>query len=459
MKHLPACLKVLAIDDDPANLELVSAALNREEVELYTAGGPREGLRLFAEKRPHLVLVDLMMPEMDGIEVLEEVLALDPGVDVILMTAHYSSESAVQAIRKGAADYLEKPLDLQKLRERVDLLAIELQRRRRAHELDGELVDAYQFQGIVGRSPLMLDLFGTLRRVGRHFRSVLVLGETGTGKELVASALHRLSPVAGRKFAVCNCSAISDTLVESELFGYTRGAFTGATQDKIGLFEFADGGVVFLDEIGEMPLAAQAKLLRVIQNQEIQRVGSPAARKIDVRVIAATHRDLKREVAEKRFREDLFYRLSMVSIEIPPLRKRKEDLPLLQRFLVEKFSEQYGKSIKGVTRRAEALLARYPWPGNVRELENVIGNACMMAEGDVLDVADLPDYLKNPAPAKLDADTELLSLEAVQQRHIARVLESVGGNKARAAEVLQISRSALYASLAKIESEQRASAS
>ncbi len=387
-------------------------------------------------------------------EVLERMVAADPGTNVILMTAHYSTDSAVEAIRKGAYDYLTKPLDVLSLQGRITALLEEAKQRQHTLELELELLKAYEFQGIIGRSPLMLEVFAGVRRVAPHFRNVLVLGATGTGKELVARALHRLSPVASKQLAVCNCSALVETLMESELFGYVRGAFTGATQDKVGLFEYANGGTVFLDEIGDLPLPAQAKLLRVLQNQEVQRVGSPAARKIDVRVIAATHRDLRALVKEGQFREDLYYRLSMVELHLPRLRDRKEDFPLLLRHFTQKFAAAYNKPIRGITRRAQALLARYSWPGNVRELENVLGNACMMVAGSVIDANDLPSYLS--AGTALPQQDGLLTLEEIQKRHVLHVLEQVGNNKARAAEILDISRATLYSFLAKSESEAKA---
>jgi len=308
--------------------------------------------------------------------------------------------------------------------------------------LEHELMETYQLDGMIGRSPLVLDVFARTVRVAPHFRTALVTGATGTGKELVARALHHHSPVAAKPFAVCNCSAIVDTLFESELFGYVRGAFTGANQDKAGLFEFANGGTVFLDEIGELPLNAQAKLLRVLQNQEVQRVGSPMTRKIDVRVIGATNRDLKAMVAQKLFREDLYYRLAVIEIKLPRLADRKEDLPLLQRHFVERFAEQYNKPIAGITRRAQTVLMRYHWPGNVRELENIIGSACMVAEDNLIDIHDLPEHLRESTLE--DPEEQLISLEELENRHVVHVLEKLGGNKNRASEVLGISRATLY---------------
>jgi transcriptional regulator with PAS, ATPase and Fis domain len=253
---------------------------------------------------------------------------------------------------------------------------------------------------------------------------------------------------------VCNCSALVETLLESELFGYVRGAFTGATQDKVGIFEQANGGTVFLDEIGELSAPAQAKLLRVLQQREVQRVGSPIPHAVDVRVIGATNRHLRAMVADGQFRDDLYYRLSMVEISLPRLLDRKEDLPLLQKYFVERFAKQYGKQIKGITRRAQLRMAAYSWPGNIRELENVIGNAAMMTQGSTIDVDDLPELLKDTASLGSGADEDMLSLQELQNRHVAKVLERVGGNKARAAEILGISRTTIYEILSKMSENQ-----
>jgi DNA-binding NtrC family response regulator len=443
-------LKLLVIDDTPQNLELVVETLAQDSLEIITSSDVDEGLQLFHDFRPAIVLLDLVMPKMSGMEVLDRMVAHDPGAEIILMTAHYSTESAVEAIQKGAADYLTKPLDLKKLRDRIGIIVAEAEKRRQAFQLDHALLDTYQFEGIIGRSPAMLETFAKIRRVAPHFQTLLVTGSTGTGKELVARALQRLSPGASGPFAVCNCSAIVETLVETELFGYVRGAFTGANQDKAGLFESANGGTVFLDEIGELTLPAQAKLLRVLQQREIQRVGSPKTRAVDVRVVAATNRDLRELVADGRFREDLYYRLCMIEIHLPTLAERREDLPLLQKYFVEKFAKQYEKDIKGITRRAQQQLARHPWPGNVRELENVIGNAAMMTQSSTIDLVDLPESVRNPVEP-LKGNEGLLSLEQVQNRHLQRVLELFHGNKVRAAEVLGVSRATVYEMLARIK--------
>jgi len=440
--------KLLAIDDDAQSLGLVKDALAHSGVEILTANDPTAGLEMLRRSRPQIVLLDLLMPGVRGLELLETIVAADPGTDVILLAAHHSTESAVEAIQKGATDYLDKPLNVETLRSRVAQLFSDAAVRRKTHQLEHELLDACQFEGIVGRSPLMLEVFAKTRRIAPHFRTVVVAGATGTGKELVARALHRLSPVASGPFVVCNCSAIVETLVESELFGYVRGAFTGASQDKIGVFEYANHGSVFLDEIGELPLAAQAKLLRVLQDHVIQRVGSPAPRPVDVRVIAATNRNLRSMVSKGKFREDLYYRLTMVNVLLPSLTDRREDIPLLQRHFLEKFAAEFKKPIVGLTRRAQTRMAVYSWPGNVRELENVIGNACMMADGPVIDIGDLAEPLRGKTADTVAQEENMLSLRESQMRHVMAVLQRVGGNKLQAAEILGISRTKIYQILA-----------
>jgi len=448
-------LTVLAIDDGRENLELIRAAIVEPEVEVLTSEDPEAGFELFLKARPRIVLLDLFMPKVGGMELLERIVAVDPGVDVLLITSHYSPESAVEAIQKGASDYWTKPLELEKLRSYIRNSLAEAEKRRKTLRLDKELMHECQFEGMVARSPLMLEVFAKIRRVAPHFRTMLVRGATGTGKELVAQALHRLSPAAKNKYAVCNCSALVETLLESELFGHVRGAFTGATQDKPGLFEHADGGTVLLDEIGELSLPAQAKLLRVLQNREVQRVGSLTSRSVDVRVVAATHRDLKNMVREGRFREDLFYRLAVVEITLPPLASRREDLPLLERYFVEKFAAEYNKTISGMTRRCQTRMAGYHWPGNVRELENAIGTACMMAEGNLIDIHDLPENLRERAEIIRtgNGEEDLLSLEELQRRHVLRVLDAVDGHKAKAAEILGIGRATIYQLLSKMKDD------
>jgi len=449
----PNALKLLAIDDDPQTLTLIADALEEDALEILTVDDAEAGFELFLERRPKIVLLDFVMPKVSGMELLERILAADPAANVILITGHYSTESAIEAIQKGAADYLTKPLDIQRLRDRIASVVAEVEIRRRTLLLDQELLEACQFEGIVSRSPLMLEVFAKIRRVAPHFKTLLISGATGTGKELVARALHRLSNASADRFVACNCSGLVESLAESELFGYVRGAFTGAVQDRAGLFESAHQGTIFLDEVGELSPGAQAKLLRVLQDHEVRRVGSSVSRAVDVRVIAATNRDLRAMVREGRFREDLYYRLAVVEIALPSLASRREDLPLLQRYFVQKFASEYKKPISGLTRRAQSRMATYPWPGNIRELENVIGNACMMGEGKFLDVNDLPERLRGELNNESLMDEAFLSLEEVQRRHVLRVLELVDGNKVRAAEILGVGRATIYQLLARMKLE------
>jgi two-component system response regulator HydG len=437
-------MKLVVIDDDPANIKFVRFILANEDLEIHAASDAQGGMDLIHQTRPQIVLLDLVMPGVQGMEVLQKILEFDPGIDVILMTGYYSTESAVEAIQKGAADYFPKPFSPEKLRERINQIKEVSKHRQRSLKLENDLLENFEFDGMIGRSPLMLELISQIHRIAPHFRSVLVTGPTGVGKELVAKALHRLSPGQKGNFVALNCSSISETLAESELFGHVKGAFTSAHQDKVGVFEYADGGTALLDEIGDMPLTLQAKLLRVLQNQELQRVGSPVVRKVNVRVVAATNRDLPEMVRQGKFREDLYFRLCMVELKVPSLADRREDLPMLQRHFLKIFAAQYKKPLAGLTRRAQTLMARYAWPGNVRELENVIGHACMMTESDVIDVRDLPDRIRNLQPTENSENEVELSIDQIARLHAQRVLAHAGGNKVRAAEILGISRTHLY---------------
>jgi DNA-binding NtrC family response regulator len=438
-----APIRLMAVDDDPEVLRVLQIAFRQEGLEVATLSDQQEALRLVDRRWPRIVLLDLMMPGMNGMEMLEKILEVDPGIDVVILSGNTSTEAAADAIKKGAADYISKPVEMNELRARVGRLVEEVQKRQRTLQLDHELLRAFSFEGMVGRSAQMLDIFDRIVRFAPHFQTVLVTGPTGTGKELVARALHARSPVADGPFVTCNCSAIVETLFESELFGHVKGAFTGATQDRTGLFEAANGGTLFLDEVGDMPLSTQVKLLRVLERREIQRVGSVSVRKVTVRVVAATNRDLRSMIGAREFREDLYHRLSTLELRLPSLAERKEDLPLLTRYCLDRLSDEHSKRVSGLTRRAQRIMTQYAWPGNVREFENALRHAFLMTPGNVIDLKDLPEWLQSP-PVDGGGGEELLSLEELERRHARRVLEQVGGNKMKAAKILGVSRATLY---------------
>jgi two-component system response regulator HydG len=437
---------LLVIDDEPGMLALVERAVSDTGYRVVSHTSAREALAMLPSEHADVALVDLQMPELGGLDVLREIRQVQPECGVVLMTAHASVDSAIEAVKLGALDYLTKPLDFARLQEL--LTGARDDAARRAELLSAENATAHRLElcGMIGRSGVMQQLFTLTRRVAPHARTALVTGETGAGKEGIARAIHVAGPRRTKRFVTVNCSAVVETLFESELFGHVRGAFTGATENKAGMFEAADGGTLFLDEIGELPPSVQAKLLRVLETGEVQRVGSIQARVVDVRIVAATNRDLRAEVEAGRFRSDLFYRLNIVELHVPPLRDRREDIPYLTSAFVKEFSERFGKPIEGVSPGAERILMAGSWPGNVRELRNVLERACMLSDGWTLTERDVTAAM--PAARELPAapppPPRAEGLNEVERDHIVRVLAEVHGNKLAAARRLGISRRTLY---------------
>ncbi|MBI4886939.1 MAG: sigma-54-dependent Fis family transcriptional regulator [Acidobacteria bacterium] len=443
--------RLLVVDDDPGMLALVGRFAAGEGFDVITRSGGQALLSEWRALKPDVVLLDRNMPDVGGLDILRVIRDADPECQVMLMTADATVESAIEAVKLGALDYLTKPLDFVRLGELLSTVRFGIARRQRLLAADTDLAGRVEFCGMVGRSPVMQELFDFIRRLAPHARTALVAGETGTGKELVARALHKLGPRRDRKFIAFNCSAVVETLFESELFGHTRGAFTGAVEAKAGLFEMADGGTLFLDEIGELPLQVQAKLLRVVEYGEVQRVGASEGKRVDVRAIAATNRQLVEEVAAGRFRQDLYYRLNVVEIALPPLRDRRDDIPCLTAAFIKEFAGRFEKPIAGLSPGAERLLHDAPWPGNIRELRNVLERACMLSEGRMLNEREVLAALGrgqrpglSPIAARAAAEPDAAEEPVLDRGRIEQALQQVGGNRSAAAKLLGVSRRALY---------------
>ena len=456
---------LLVVDDEQGILDVVGRFARRAGFDVVACSGGQEAIAQMQVRRADLVMVDLRMPDVGGLDVLRAIRETDPHCQAVLMTGFASVDTAVEAIKLGATDYLSKPLDFARLEQLLSGVREELERRRSLLSMEGDLAKRLEFAGMIGRGPVMQELFGMIRRLAPHVRTALITGETGTGKELVARALHKTGPRRERRFVTVNCSAVVETLFESELFGHVRGAFTGATENKPGLFELADGGTLFLDEIGELPLTVQAKLLRVLELGEVHRVGSLEPRRVNVHVLAATNRDLRAEVASGRFRSDLYYRLNIVEVKLPPLRDRREDIPYLTAAFVRDTSDRLQKPLLGLTPGAERMLTAAQWDGNVRELRNVIERACILTDGDFITERELANSLPAAGPAAVvpvfpsagpqafvpAASPESDLLVNVERDHIQRALVRANGNKKAAAKMLGLSRRALYRRLERLD--------
>jgi len=438
--------RVLVVDDEPSMRELLDITLKQEGYDVTLADGGEAAISALEETVFDLVVTDLRMRKVDGLAVLRAVKERAPGTAVLMVTAFASTDTAVEAMKLGAYDYVTKPFKLDEIR----LTIANALERKRLHEenqaLRRQLHRERGFANFVGRSRKMLDVFETIRKIADTPSNVMITGETGTGKELVAQAIHNESPRRDRPFVSVNCGAIPEGLMESELFGHAKGAFTGAVSDTRGLFASADGGTLFLDEITEVPQSVQVKLLRAIQERTVRRVGDTRDVRIDVRLIAASNRDIGRTVADGVLREDLFYRLNVIPIHLPPLRERREDIALLIAHFIQKISRETGKDVRGIAPEALAVLERYRWPGNIRELQNAIERAIVLGSGPLLEVDALPAELRRPVGARditLEIPPEGLDLEAtldrLEQQLLQAALERCGGVQTRAAELLKMS--------------------
>lgn len=451
----PAPANILVVEDDLTVSRILRGQIEQAGYRVVAAPDGKAALEILGHTPIDVTLTDVKMPGMSGLELLSEIRRRDADADVVVITAHSSVQDAVKAIQCGAADYLEKPVDVRRLRHTLRILLERRQLRQRVHLLELGGRDSTIFEGMVARSRAMAQVFTAIERLARFPTTALVTGESGTGKELAARALHQRSTLADQPFVVCNCSALPSGLVESELFGHVRGAFTGAERDHAGLFEMANGGTIFLDEIGELPLDAQVKLLRVLENREIRRVGAPTSQPVDIRVIAATNRDLEAMSAAGTFREDLYYRLNVGTIPLPPLRERLDDLPLLCDHLLAKTTRRLGIENSGLTRQALDLLSAHRWPGNVRELANTLERAVIMARGEPIEAQHMPEALR-PAPPELKSADALpvavgsdMSLESAERDQIRKALLRSGGKRVEAARLLGLSRRTLYRKLDK----------
>ncbi len=450
--------RILLVEDNEALLEAMVELLE-EEHRVRACTSAEEAEELLEQEAPEVVLTDLKLPGRSGIDLLRRAKELDPFVEVIVLTAFGTVEAAVEAMRSGAFDFLTKPVRMDHLEAKVaqalavrrDRGALLLERSRR-EALEQDARDAFNDGQIIGRSPAMQSVYRTIEKVADSDSSVLVTGESGTGKELVARAIHMSSPRREGPFVRVNCGALAEGVLESELFGHERGAFTGAVKQRMGRFELADGGVLFLDEIADIPASVQVRLLRVLQEREFERVGGEHTLRVDTRVIAATHRDLKARVAEGRFREDLFYRLYVIPIHLPPLRERKDDIPLLAGHFVDRLAEQLGRSPIALESDALRLLKQYGWPGNVRELENALERAMVLCEHRQITQADLA-FLQPAVQSGIPLPSGIVplneALAELEQALVERAMEQAGGVKTEAARLLGIKASALYYKLEK----------
>ena len=437
--------RLLIVDDETDSRDALAELADRWGYEVQTASDGTEALRRAIEWHPDVILTDLVMPNMDGLWLLRALRAELPDCPVVLLTGRGTVQTAVQAIKEGAYDFIEKPLEISRLRVVLDRALEKKETMREVQLLRRRLAALAPGTDMIGSGPAMQRVFELVKKVAPANASVVIAGESGTGKEVVARAIHSLSQRKDKPFVALNCGAIPPTLIESELFGYERGAFTGADQRRLGNFELAHGGTLFLDEVGELPIEMQGKFLRVLEERKVRRLGGKSEVEVDVRVLCATNRDLKEEIKRGRFREDLYFRLHVFTNQLPALKERREDVPLLVQHFIEKFNGETGKHVQGMTPGAMNVLQGYAWPGNIRELRNTVERAMILTDGDVIDEEHLPPDMRPTRPEAAVLRVPLgIQLREVEKEYILSSLQKNGGNKARTAEILGISEKTLY---------------
>jgi two-component system response regulator HydG len=448
-----APIRILVVDNDVVHARTMGEGLDRPGRDVTVVGSGGEGARLLGQETFDVVVTDLMMNDIGGLEILARAKQASPETEVIVVTGHGTIPSAVLAMQQGAFTYLQKPLDLGHLRAAVEKASEGIRLKRQNLELNRRLDEKFGFEGVIGSSPQMHALIERMKRIAPTDATVLIQGETGTGKELVAQAIHQNSSRKPKPFVALNCAALSENILESELFGHVKGAFTDASADRVGKFEYANGGTLFLDEVGDMPMATQIKLLRVLESGEITRVGSNTPVRVNVRILSATNRNLEEAIESGAFRSDLYHRLKVVTVAIPPLRDRTGDIPLLIEHFVKQFAKRHGKTIKGMSLAARVKLGSFPWPGNVRQLRNVVESMVVVDCDETLDVDDLPLELDPDVPAATAGPVDMTAglqalvgkpLDELERIFITETLKLTGGNREQAASLLKIGERTLY---------------
>jgi len=446
-------MNLLIVADKLDDYSLLEEFLSSKGFKTSSSSKKEDFYSIIREKEIRIIILDFSKEEIREFALLKEIKNFDPLIEVIIIGTSVPPSKMAEAIKLGATDYLVRPLEIEVLQPVLKKIQDKILLRRETYQLEKALAESYVFQGMVGKNPYMLEVFSLIERVAKYSVSVLITGETGTGKEMVAQAIHNLSPRHDKNLVICDCTAIPETLFESELFGYVKGAFTGADKPKDGLFKEADSGTIFLDELGEIPTSVQSKLLRVLEEHQFRPLGSNKNVNVNVRVLSATSRDLREDVKKANFREDLFHRINVFEIKLPPLRERKEEIPLLCRRFLGKYNKAYKKNVLGISQRAQKILLDYTWSGNVRQLENIIERAVMLCQEKFIDIKDLDHYLRDTAAEEEISypppSTPLLRLDDVEKNHILEILKRTNNNKQKAAETLGLSRQALYRKLKK----------